>query len=89
MYKSYSYNNMPRPITNTQQQNRKTELPSEPKPAAAEPAEVKTKSEPEKALLQSDDMILLIVIALLLINDCDDKLLLLALAYVFFSDYFM
>ncbi|MGN0181802.1 MAG: hypothetical protein ACI4DP_05235 [Candidatus Ornithomonoglobus sp.] len=38
--------------------------------------------------LKSDDMIILIVIVLLLLNDCDDKLLLISLAFIFFSDYF-
>ena len=38
--------------------------------------------------LKSDDLILLIVIALLIFNECNDKLLLLALIYIFFSDYF-
>ncbi|MDD6762918.1 MAG: hypothetical protein PUD92_04700 [Clostridiales bacterium] len=38
--------------------------------------------------LKADDMIILIVVALLLLNDCDDKLLLVSLAFIFFSDYF-
>ena len=38
--------------------------------------------------LEKDDIILLIVIAILLFNDCDDTLLLIALAYIFFADHF-
>lgn len=36
--------------------------------------------------LESDDIILLAVIFMLLSDGCDDKLLLLAIAYVFISD---
>jgi hypothetical protein len=37
--------------------------------------------------LKSDDLILIGVILILMINECDDKLLILALIYVFLSDY--
>ena len=72
MYRSYSYNDMPEPIT-----QKKSDAP---KPARSEAAPIK----PEK---RQDDLILMLVAALLLLNECDDKPLLLALAYVFISDY--
>ena len=46
------------------------------------------KKEPHRLSLRTDDIILIIVFAVLLINDCDDKLLLMALAYIFLSDFF-
>ena len=72
MYRSYSYNDMPEPI-----QSKKGDIP---KP-------VKTETEPVKPEKRTDDLILMLVAALLLFNECDDKPLLLALAYVFISDY--
>lgn len=38
--------------------------------------------------LDNDDIILLIVFFILIMDNCEDRLLLLALAFVFFSDYF-
>ena len=72
MYRSYSYNDMPEPIT-----QKKSDTP---KP-------VKPEVHPTKPEKRQDDLILMLVAALLLLNDCDDKPLLLALAYVFISDY--
>lgn len=63
---------MPEPIT-----QKKSDAP---KPARSELPPIK----PEK---RRDDLILMLVAALLLLNECDDKPLLLALAYVFISDY--
>lgn len=37
--------------------------------------------------IESDDIILAVVVVMLLANDCDDKLLLLALAFVFFTGF--
>lgn len=87
MYKSYSYNNMPKAVNTTTP-------PAQPVKKNLSEKEVVQKAQPAKqhglslGRLQSDDLILLIIIMALLINDCNDKLLLLALAYVFFSDYF-
>lgn len=97
MYRSYSYNNMPKPVNMTSRKDEPpAKSPEKPKPkqtecAAAGPAECPMTAQstpPVIGRLHTDDIVLLIVIALLLLNDCDDKLLLLALAYVFFSDYF-
>ena len=38
--------------------------------------------------LKSDDLVLLAVVVILLMDGCDDKLLIAALGLVFFSDYF-
>lgn len=38
--------------------------------------------------LDNDDIILLIVFLILIMDNCEDRLLLLALAFIFFSDYF-
>lgn len=35
-----------------------------------------------------DDLILIVVALVLLIDDCDDKLLLIALAFIFLSEWF-
>ena len=92
MYRSYSYNNMPQPII----RHEETPKPSpQPESAAPEPVRrtVPEKQKPEGIVgflknLQSDDIILIAVIFALLIDDCDDKLLLIALGFVFFSDMF-
>lgn len=82
MYRSYSINNMPEPITHKPE-----------KPANNQPPSKKTEAEHMKIggifdNLQNDDIILLAVIFILLINDCDDKLLIAALAFIFLSDNF-
>ena len=84
MYHSYSVSNMPETIN-----------ASPPKPVHAKPEKKESAPKPEKketlpflSGLKSDDLLLLLVIAVLIFNECDDKLLLLALVYIFFSDYF-
>lgn len=79
MYRSYSVNNMPLPVEAE---------PATPKPIEI-PKKTQKKEEPQLPLnLKSDDLILLLVIVMLIFNECDDKFLLLALIYIFFSDYF-
>lgn len=83
MYKSYSYSNMPKAVSSPP--------PKPPKPEpqkSALPPKGGKYSGLSPVKLQSDDILLLIIILALLLNECEDKLLLLALAYVFFSDYF-
>ncbi len=78
MYKSYHYDNMPRPVN---------------MPASREVPVHKDKENEKKLLplnglipnLKSDDIILLVIIFVLLIDDCEDKLLLIALGFIFFS----
>lgn len=87
MYKSYSYSNMPKAV------NSPPPKPPQPEPSmpAPPPKGGKQSGLPmgiSPGKLQSDDILLLIVITALLLNECEDKLLLLALAYIFFSDYF-
>ncbi len=90
MYRTYSYNNMPMPVRS------KPQPPPEPKPP--EKKEIKKceahKEKKDASLggilgdLKTDDIILIVIALALLIDDCDDKLLLIALAFVFFSDMF-
>lgn len=91
MYKSYSYNNMPRAITERQDLPPKkgTDPPPQKGP---DPPRLQKQSESEEKQgifdrLETDDIILMIVIAALLLDDCDDKLLIAALAFIFFSEY--
>lgn len=93
MYRSYSVNNMPEPV-------RYTNIPP-PKPKQ-KPAEKKKETDIKPSTqqkcapkregilsnLQTDDIILGIVVLALLIDDCDDTVLLIALLLVLFSDYF-
>lgn len=83
MYKSYSYNNMPKAITD------KPKPPPERRPEPQKPSEPKEREEKQGLLgrLETDDIILMIVIAALLLDDCDDKLLIAALAFIFLSDF--
>ena len=76
MYRSYSVNNMPQPVIEPEHRP----LP----PPNTESIKKEQKKEELLPLsgLKSDDLILLIF------NECNDKLLLLALIYIFFSDYF-
>ena len=82
MYRSYSVNNLPQPVIEPEHRP----LPPPNKES------IKKEQKKEELLpltgLKSDDLILLIVIALLIFNECNDKLLLLAQIYIFFSDYF-
>lgn len=82
MYKSYSMNNMP-------QQIKPHSAPETPPLPPLKKPDIKQKEvQKSTSSLKSDDLILILVIFMLLFNDCDDKLLLMALAYVFFADYF-
>ena len=79
MYRNfYSYNDMP-VMRNTPEA-----------PTVKQPTAELEKKENAGVLqkLETDDLILIAVVAILLMNNCDDKLLLLAIAFVFFSDYF-
>lgn len=88
MYRSYSVNSMPQPITHRSEPNvPPTNVTPEIPPKKEITAPKKDVAQPRKKL-KTDDLILLIVITVLLFNDCDDKLLLMALAYVFFTDCF-
>lgn len=84
MYHSYSVSNMPEPI-NTSPPKAAHIKPEKKEPT---PKPLKKETLPFLSGLKSDDLLLLLVIAVLIFNECDDKLLLLALVYIFFSDYF-
>ena len=77
MYKSYHYDNMPRPIP---PQHKEVEFVQKKEPH-------KEKNEGLLSNLQNDDIVLLIIIFILLMDDCEDKLLLAALGFIFFSGF--
>ena len=87
MYRSYSYNNMPEPVK-YHPPTRSLENNSKVSKSTVRQHTVK-EQRTQKALgnLQNDDIILIIIAAILIINGCDDKLLIIALAYIFLSGY--
>lgn len=92
MYRSYSVNNMPEPV-------RFHSIPP-PKGGSVKAAPEKRQEVKQKAAcdakkredgifdIKTDDIILIAVALVLLIDDCDDIMLLMALGIVLFSDYF-
>ena len=81
MYKSYSYHDMPEPVP--------AKPPHPQKPAQKQQGNTAQRNEHKKIFggMESDDIILLAIIFMLISNDCDDKLLLIALAYIFIAGY--
>lgn len=87
MYRRYySYNDMPVPIVgnktkpvHVQQEKKET------KQIAEKNVSKKNSQLPFLENLKTDDLILIAVVFLLLIDDCDDIFLLLALAFIFVS----
>ena len=88
MYRSYSVNSMPQPIISSNEPLAPPIAEHKKDTAAKETIVQKKDVTPSRTKLKTDDLILIIVITVLLFNDCDDKLLLMALAYVFFTDCF-
>ncbi|MDO4618197.1 MAG: hypothetical protein Q4B31_01575 [Clostridia bacterium] len=70
--KYYSQSDMPIPLT-----PKNTEIIPKNKPLPPQKPEGKN-------AIENDDLILIAVFLLLIMNDCEDKLLLLAIAYLFF-----
>lgn len=89
MYRTYSYNDMPKPIIRQHKEEEKKPAPPLPKPHKPERCEEKKGGFLDGFLgnLEADDIILLIVVLVLIMDDCDDKLLLLALGFVFVSEW--
>lgn len=93
MYRTYSYNDMPIPV---QRRNENMRKPMPPPKKEIECKEEKIEKKCEKndngggilSGLGTDDLILIVVALVLLIDDCDDKLLLIALAFIFLSEWF-
>ncbi len=86
MYRSYSVNNMPTPITYEPHVEKKPVKPERHEP----PKEKVEKKEKKTGLLdniQTDDVILIIVVLALLLDDCEDKLLIAALGFIFISEF--
>ena len=87
MYRSYSYNNMPQPITHHQENT--GEIKKKPHEMQEKPKHRELKKEDKGSFLdniQADDIILIMVVIALLLDDCDDKLLIAALGFIFLSD---
>ena len=86
MYRTYSYNDMPIPVQRRNEDMRK------PMPPPKEEKIEKKCDKPDNGGILSglgtDDLILIVVALVLLIDDCDDKLLLIALAFIFLSEWF-
>lgn len=92
MYMTYSYNDMPIPV---QRRNEDMRKPMPPPKKEIECKEEKIEKKCDKpdnggilSGLGTDDLILIVVALVLLIDDCDDKLLLIALAFIFLSEWF-
>ena len=82
MYRSYSYNDMPKPIT-----QKKCDKPlSPPQKEMAKCKEEKKEGNFIFGNFEADDIILLIVILALILEDCEDKLLIAALGFIFVSE---
>lgn len=77
--KYYSYNDMP--VINSQKE------PENPKPQKLPDKKESSLFQGGKLLgkFETDDIILAVVVLILLMDECDDKMLLLALAFIFFS----
>ena len=86
MYRSYSYNDMPKPIMHTYEEKPQKKECKEEK----HDKEICKKEEKHNGILanlETDDLILLIVILALVIDDCDDKILLIALGFIFICQF--
>ena len=90
MYKSYSYHNMPVPIQDKKEISEKKKDREPANTDRKEKGEDKCPQEKKSSGilcgLETDDIILIAVAILLMNDECDDKLLLLAIAFIFLSD---
>ena len=78
--KYYSYNDMP-VVKQTPEKEIKIQ--------ETKPQQIKKESQKDfLSNLENDDIILLIVFFILIMDNCNDNLLLLALAFIFLADYF-
>lgn len=85
MYRNfYSYNDMPQ-ISHTEPISKEMALNKSSKPQTKEADRVKKQNNNILSSLKTDDVILIIVAFLLISNDCDDSILLLAIAFIFLS----
>lgn len=86
MYRSYSYSNMPEPVKQTTARSSREAT----KPVTRTHSEqiVKHPVKADDSLnLKNDDLILIIIAAILIFNGCNDKLLIAVLVYLFISGY--
>ena len=92
MYRTYSYNDMPIPVQRRNEDMRKPMPPPKKELECTAENIAKKFDNPDHGGILSglgtDDLILIVVALVLLIDDCDDKLLLIALAFIFLSEWF-
>ena len=91
MYRSYSYNDMPKPIMNPKTYTSPRKIECDEKKEETKKCDIKKKEDKNETILgnlQVDDIILLVVILALILDDCEDKLLIGVLGFVFLSQFF-
>ena len=87
MYRTYSYNDMPKPLKRTpaEKQNRQDKNPA---PKKAERQNIVKKTNNTNPInLEKDDIILIAVVLILLTDGCDDKILLAAVGFILVSEW--
>lgn len=87
MYRTYSYNDMPVPVMRNNAEVKKPSVPSDKKPECNEKGNKKPNNGGLLGTLATDDLILIVIALVLLIDDCDDKLLILAIGFIFLSEW--
>ena len=90
MYRTYSYRDMP-VLKEHRQEQAQESRPEKPRDTKAVKGDTKTKKRDAKTLpilgdLTSDEIIIIAVAIILLADGCDDMLLIAALAFLFLSD---
>lgn len=85
MYRTYSYNDMPKAVTGRTKEPPRHQPCGQPPHGGPSEKSAARAAEPFDGL-KTDDIILLAVIAALLLDGCGDRLLIAALAFVFLSD---
>ena len=100
MYRSYSINDMPEPVRlRNEEKNKKDEESKKVNERCNDIIEreceeekyieeCRTKNKGFLSDLKIDDIIILVVILLLVMDNCEDKLLIIALGFLLFSDFF-
>lgn len=87
MYRTYSYNDMPVPVMRNNSEAKKPSLPLDKKPECDEKRNSKQGNGGLLGTLATDDLILIVIALALLIDGCDDKLLILAIGFIFLSEW--
>lgn len=86
MYRTYSYNDMPVPVSRNNDE-KMTQTVSKEKNCEKTPCKDK-KNTGILGGVSNDDLILIAIVIALIADGCDDKLLIVVLVFVFLSDLF-